>query len=139
MWCSYFFPDDQVHLNDFYERSTGATRQYWTAAQLPAPRYLDRPVYALTSAVTFSGGEDVAYTLQAHGRAMTVGEVTRGGAHPTARHAVTEHITVTVPTARTINAVTGTNWQGVGVRPDLATSAERALEVAREDAQRRAA
>lgn len=24
MWCSYFFPDDQVHLNDIYERSTGS-------------------------------------------------------------------------------------------------------------------
>lgn len=56
MWCSYFFPDDQVHLNDIYERSTGSTRQYWTASHLPAPRYLDRPVYVLTSAITFSGG-----------------------------------------------------------------------------------
>ncbi|WP_328653797.1 hypothetical protein OG598_08010 [Micromonospora sp. NBC_00330] len=36
----------------------------------------------------------------------TVGETTRGGAHPTARHPVTEHILVTVPTARTTNSVT---------------------------------
>ena len=71
MWCSYFFRDDQVHLNDFYERSTGATRQFWTIAHLPAPRYADRPVHVLTSAKTFSGGEDVAYTLQAHGRASS--------------------------------------------------------------------
>ncbi|MFJ6104219.1 S41 family peptidase [Streptomyces sp. NPDC092359] len=134
MWCSYFFPDDQVHLNDIYERSTGATRQYWTSSHLPAPRYLDRPVYVLTSAVTFSGGEDVAYTLQAHGRAVLVGKTTRGGAHPTARHPVTEHITVTVPTARTINTVTGTNWEGVGVVPDLATTADLALDVAHKDA-----
>ncbi|MER8236248.1 S41 family peptidase [Streptomyces sp. NPDC101490] len=134
MWCSYFFPDDQVHLNDIYERSTGATRQYWTASHLPAPRYLDRPVYVLTSALTFSGGEDVAYTLQAHGRAVLVGETTRGGAHPTARHPVTEHITVTVPTARTISTVTGTNWEGVGVVPDLATTAELALDVAHKEA-----
>jgi hypothetical protein len=137
MWCSYFFPDDQVHLNDIYERSTGSTRQYWTASHLPAPRYLDRPVYVLVSAVTFSGGEDVAYTLQAHGRAVLVGETTRGGAHPTARHPVTEHITVTVPTARTISTVTGTNWEGVGVVPDLAAPAEQALEVAHKDALRR--
>ncbi|SHN25366.1 S41 family peptidase [Streptomyces yunnanensis] len=136
MWCSYFFPDDQVHLNDIYERATDSTRQYWTMAHLPAPRYLDRPVYVLTSAITFSGGEDVAYTLQAHGRAMVVGETTRGGAHPTARHPVTAHITVAVPTARTVNAVTGTNWEGVGVRPDRPVPAERALEVAYEEARR---
>ncbi|MEV0284625.1 S41 family peptidase [Kribbella sp. NPDC050820] len=130
MWCSYFFRDDQVHLNDIYERSTGTTRQYWTSAHLPAPRYVDHPVYVLTSEITFSGGEDVAYTLQAHGRAVIVGETTRGGAHPTARHAVTEHILVTVPTARTINSVTGTNWEGVGVIPDVPVPADHALDTA---------
>lgn len=136
MWCSYFFPDDQVHLNDIYERSTDSTRQYWTASQLPAARYLDRPVYVLTSATTFSGGEDVAYTLQAFGRATLVGETTRGGAHPTARYPLTAHITVTVPTARTISTVTGTNWEGVGVLPDLAVPSEQARETAHKDALR---
>ncbi|MGY5130424.1 S41 family peptidase [Streptomyces nigrescens] len=95
---------------------------------------LDRPVYVLTSATTFSGGEDVAYTLQAFGRAELVGETPRGGAHPTDRHPVTEHITVTVPTARTTNAVTGTNWEGVGVRPGRAVAAGKALEIAHQEA-----
>lgn len=130
MWCSYFFPDDQVHLNDIYDRVSDSTRQYWTTSHLPAPRYLDRPVHILTSGDTFSGGEDVAYTLQAQGRAVVVGETTRGGAHPTARHAVDEHILVTVPTARTINTVTGGNWEGVGVVPDIAVPAQQALETA---------
>lgn len=134
MWCSYFFPDDQVHLNDFYERSTDSTRQYWTLSHLPAPRYLYRPVYVLTSATTFSGGEDVAYTLQAYERAEVIGETTRGGAHPTERYPVTEHITVTVPTARTTNAVTGTNWEGVGVQPDRDVTADTAFEVAYKEA-----
>lgn len=130
MWCSYFFPDGRVHLNDIYERSSDTTRQYWTAAHLPAPRYLDRPVHVLTSGVTFSGGEDVAYTLQAQGRAVLVGATTRGGAHPTDRHAVAEHVLVTVPTARTINPVTGGNWEGVGVVPDVPVPAEQALDAA---------
>ncbi|THA77860.1 S41 family peptidase [Streptomyces sp. A0592] len=130
MWCSYFFPDDQVHLNDIYERRTGTTRQYWTVAHLPAPRYLDRPVYVLTSALTFSGGEDVAHTLQAHGRAVLVGETTRGGAHPTDRHAIGEHVLVAVPAARTISTVTGGNWEGVGVVPDIPVPADQALDTA---------
>ncbi|MDX3539426.1 S41 family peptidase [Streptomyces sp. MB09-01] len=130
MWCSYFFGDDQVHLNDIYERATDTTRQYWTAAHLPAPRYTNRPVYVLTSEITFSGGEDVAYTLQAQGRAVVVGATTRGGAHPTDRHAVAEHVLVTVPAARTINTVTGTNWEGVGVVPDLQVPADQALDTA---------
>ncbi|MER6910582.1 S41 family peptidase [Streptomyces sp. NPDC000594] len=131
MWCGYFFPDDQVHLNDIYDRSTDTTRQYWTAGHLPAPRYTDRPVHVLTSEATFSAGEDIAYTLQAHGRAVVVGATTRGGAHPTARHPITEHILVTVPTARTISTVTGTNWEGVGVVPDVPVPADQAFEEAR--------
>ncbi|MFI0976019.1 S41 family peptidase [Streptomyces sp. NPDC021093] len=130
MWNSYFFPDDQVHLHDIEDTPSGTSRQFWTVAHLPAPRYLDRPVYILTSADTFSGGEDVAYTLQAHGRAVLVGETTRGGAHPTTRYAVTEHVLVTVPTARTISTVTGTNWEGVGVLPDLPVPADQALATA---------
>ncbi|MEU3722874.1 S41 family peptidase [Streptomyces sp. NPDC031705] len=138
MWCSYFFPDDQVHLNDIYDRISDSTRQFWTAGHLPAPRYADRPVYVLTSEMTFSGGEDVAYTLQAHGRAVVIGATTRGGAHPTSRHAVAEHVLVTVPTARTVNTVTGTNWEGVGVVPDVPVPADRALEEALKAALRRA-
>ncbi|MFE9933092.1 S41 family peptidase [Streptomyces sp. NPDC005533] len=138
MWCSYFFGDDQVHLNDIYDRTTDTTRQYWTSGHLPAPRYTDRPVYVLTSETTFSGGEDVAYTLQAHGRAVVVGATTRGGAHPTARHAVAEHVLVTVPAARSVNTVTGTNWEGVGVVPDVRVPADQALDTALKAALRRA-
>ncbi|WP_431676873.1 S41 family peptidase [Kitasatospora sp. KL5] len=130
LWCSYLFPDGEVHLNDVYDRATDSTRQFWTSAHVPGPRYADRPVYVLTSAFTFSGGEELAYNLKVNGRATLVGETTRGGAHPTDRLPVTPHITVTVPTARSVNPVTGTNWEGVGVVPDVAVPAEEALEEA---------
>ncbi|EME98018.1 S41 family peptidase [Streptomyces mobaraensis NBRC 13819 = DSM 40847] len=128
LWCSYFFPDDRVHLNDIYERATDSTRQYWTLGHLAAPRYLDRPVTVLTSDTTFSGGEELAYNLKALGRATLIGETTRGGAHPTDRIPVAPHVTVTVPAARSINPVTGANWEGVGVEPDLAVPAGDALK-----------
>ncbi|MEV8097226.1 S41 family peptidase [Kitasatospora sp. NPDC085879] len=134
LWCSYLFPDGEVHLNDIYDRATDSTRQFWTSAHVPGTRYADRPVYVLTSDFTFSGGEELAYNLQVNGRATLVGETTRGGAHPTERFAVTEHITVTVPTARSINPVTGTNWEGVGVVPDVAVPAGEALVQAIADA-----
>ncbi|WP_316529024.1 S41 family peptidase [Kitasatospora brasiliensis] len=132
LWCSYFFGDDEVHLNDIYDRGTDSTRQYWTLGHLAAPRYPDRPVAVLTSDVTFSGGEELAYNLKVLGRATLVGGTTRGGAHPTARIQISPHVTVTVPTARAINPVTGTNWEGVGVEPDLAVPADDALEAALE-------
>lgn len=134
-WCSFLFPDTEpVHLNDIYERKSGETKQFWTFAYVPGPRYLGRKVYVLTSAETFSGSEEFAYNLKVLGRATLIGETTRGGAHPTEWHQLTEHIAVTVPTARSINPVTGTNWEGVGVAPDIEVPAPEAFDLAYQDA-----
>jgi hypothetical protein len=37
---------------------------------------------------------------------------------------------MSVPFARSINPVTGTNWEGTGVVPDVAVPAEQAYDVA---------
>ncbi|MBS2549923.1 S41 family peptidase [Catenulispora sp. NL8] len=139
LWCSYLFPDDGTHLNDVYSRVDDTTRQYWTLAHVDGSRYLDRPVYVLTSGTTFSGGEELAYNLKTQKRATLVGETTRGGAHPTDFHPLTPHVVVAVPNARAINPVTGTNWEGVGVEPDVAVSADEAFDVAYRDARDRVA
>ncbi len=55
-WISYLLPEDPVHLSDVFRADTGETRQFWSLPYLPGSRYLDRPVYALTSGRTFSGG-----------------------------------------------------------------------------------
>ena len=129
-WLSYLFPDDQTHLNDIFDAGSGETRQFWTLASVPGHRYLDRPVYLLTSARTFSGGEDFAYSLQAQGRAELIGETTGGGAHPTQRVPISATLALAVPHARSVNPVTGTNWEGTGVVPDVAVPAEQAFDVA---------
>jgi hypothetical protein len=129
-WLSYLFPDDQTHLNDIFDAGTGQTRQFWTLASVPGQRYLDRPVLLLTSARTFSGGEDFAYSLQAQGRAELIGETTGGGAHPTRGQPISATLGISVPFARSINPVTGTNWEGTGVTPDVAVPAEQAFDVA---------
>lgn len=81
----------------------------------------------VTSARTFSGGEELAYDLQALDRATVIGETTGGGAHPREAFDLTEHLQLHVPMARSVNAVTGTNWEGTGVVPDVACSADDAL------------
>ena len=130
LWCSYFFPDGGTHLNDIFHADTGETRQFWSLTYLPGSRYLDRPVYVLTSSGTFSGGEDFAYTLQAQGRAEVIGETTGGGAHPTRMIPISATMSISVPFARSVNPVTGTNWQGTGVIPDTAVPAADAYDVA---------
>ncbi|WP_194898848.1 S41 family peptidase [Catenulispora pinisilvae] len=139
LWCSYLFPDDETHLNDFYSRVEDATRQYWTLAHVDGSRYLDRPVYVLISGKTFSAGEEFAYNLKTQKRATLVGETTRGGAHDNEFYPLTAHVTVSIPNARAINPVTGTNWEGVGVEPDVAVSADEAFDVAYRDARGRIA
>jgi C-terminal processing protease CtpA/Prc len=129
-WLSYLFPDSETHLNDIYDGRSGLTRQYWTLPYVPGQRYLDRPVYALISEETFSGGEEFCYNLKTQGRATLVGQTTRGGAHPCEALPLTPTLEITLPFARAINPVTGTNWEGTGVEPDITVPAEDAFKVA---------
>jgi retinol-binding protein 3 len=129
--ASYLFDATPVHLGDIYRRDDGSTQEFWTASKVPGTRFgPKKPVYVLTSKRTFSGGEDLAYGLQAQGRARVVGETTRGGAHPCAPYSLDEWFYIVVPWGRSINPVTHTNWQGVGVVPDVAVPADRALDEA---------
>jgi hypothetical protein len=129
-WCSYLLPEEPAHLNDIFHADTGQTRQFWSLPYLPGSRYTDRPVYVLTSSRTFSGGEDFCYTLQALGRAEVIGETTGGGAHPTKPFPISAAVHVAIPFARSINPITGTNWQGTGVIPDTPVPADEAYRVA---------
>jgi Peptidase family S41/N-terminal domain of Peptidase_S41 in eukaryotic IRBP len=129
-WCSHLFDERPTHLNDIFHADTGETHQFWTLPYVPGPRYLDRPVYVLTSSRTFSGGEDFAYALQALGRAQVIGETTGGGAHPTRPFPISAAVHIAIPFARSINPVTGTNWQGTGVVPDVRVPQEQAYDVA---------
>jgi Peptidase family S41/N-terminal domain of Peptidase_S41 in eukaryotic IRBP len=130
LWCSYLIPEQPTRLNDIFHADTGETRQFWSYPYLPGSRYLDRPVYVLTSSRTFSGGEDFGYTLQALDRAEVIGEVTGGGAHPTRPFRISAAVHIGIPFARSINPVTGTNWQGTGVLPDTPVPADQAYDVA---------
>src|SRR5580704_12351590 len=130
-WCSHLVDEQPpTHLNDIFRADPGETHQFWALPYVPGPRYLDRPVYVLTSSRTFSGGEDFAYTLQALGRAQVIGETTGGGAHPTRPFGISAAVLIAIPFARSINPVTGTNWQGTGVIPDIAVPEAQAYDTA---------
>jgi hypothetical protein len=126
---SHFFAiGDDRHLNDIYTRPEDSTRQYWTDPSV-ATRY-NKPVYVLTSARTFSGGEECAYDFQTQKRATLVGETTGGGANPGDSFALDKGFAVFIPTGRAINPITHTNWEHVGVKPDVAVPAADALKTA---------
>jgi C-terminal processing protease CtpA/Prc len=126
--CSYLF-DEPTHLNDIYDRTTGQTAQFWTLPYVPGARFGgSKPVHVLTSCETFSGAEELAYNLQTRDRATVIGERSRGGAHPSNWYRVAAHLQATVPYGRAVNPVTGTNWEGTGVQPDIEVPADQALD-----------
>lgn len=128
-FLSYFF-DEPMHLSDLYEHEEGTTKQNWTYAWVPGSRYLNKPIYILTSSRTFSGGEAFAYDMQQIKRATIVGETTRGGAHPTELVRLNQSFTAGIPYARPINTVSKTNWEHTGVKPDTAVKSNIALYTA---------
>ena len=129
LWMSYFFAQgDERHLNDIYTRSTDSTQQFWTTSAV-GERYT-KPVYVLISPRTFSGGEECAYDFQTQKRATLIGETTGGGANAGDRFSLGHGLVVNIPTARAINPVTHTNWEHVGVKPDVQAPAAEAQQVA---------
>lgn len=94
---------------------------------MTAPRYLDKPVYLLTSGGTFSGAEGFAFDLQAHKRVTIVGEPTGGGAHAGGELRAGDHWAVWVPTGRPVHPLAKGDWEGKGVQPEVRVKSARAL------------
>ncbi|HEX8701257.1 MAG TPA: S41 family peptidase, partial [Myxococcaceae bacterium] len=131
---SYFF-DGPKHLNSFYIRKGNTTQQFWTSAHVAGKRMSQVPLYVLTSQRTFSAAEEFSYNLKNLKRATLVGETTGGGAHPVEFHSLADvRLNAVIPFGRAVNPITGTNWEGTGVAPDIQIPADKALETAHLDA-----
>lgn len=136
--CTYLFPAGaRIHLNDFIDRDQPSPRASYTLPSVPGKTFSGH-VYVLTSHFTFSGGEEMAYDLQALKRATIVGETTGGGANPGRPVELPNHFSIFIPTGRPINPITKTNWEGIGVQPDVKVPAEGALDEAESLARKNA-
>ena len=126
--CSHLL-DERTHLNTMYAREGDRYDQSWSLPYVPGARFGGaKPVYVLTGSRTFSAAEELAYDLQQLGRATVVGEPTRGGAHPREGWTVHPNLEATIPVGRSINPVSGTNWEGTGVLPEVPCAAPDALD-----------
>jgi C-terminal processing protease CtpA/Prc len=95
------------------------------------PLYPDKPVYVLTAKRTFSAAEEFTYDLKAAGRATLVGETTGGGANPANRPVPLSYgFRIFIPNGHVEHPTTHTNWEGVGIAPDIAVPADQALTTA---------
>jgi hypothetical protein len=128
---SYLFGSEPVHLNSLYWRIPDRTDEFFTDPRVQGAKFgPTKPVYVLTSGRTFSAAEEFTYNLQTRKRAVIVGETTGGGAHPGDTTPLPHGFSVFVPSGRAINPITNTNWEGTGVKPDVAVAADAALDTA---------
>jgi len=126
----YLIDAPAAMLFEIVHRPPEPPDRYALDATLPAERDGKRPIAVLTSAQTFSGGEGLAFLLQERHRAEIVGEVTAGAANPGTTYPVNDRFRVNVPNGRIKSAVSGGNWEGAGVTPDVKVAAADALQTA---------
>ena len=128
-FSSYFF-DKKTHLNSIYWRETNKNEEFWTIDDLPSSKRPNLPLYILTSKNTFSAAEGFSYLLKVRKRAYLVGETTKGGANPGHFFDLPSRLSIFIPTGTAVDPITKTNWEGVGVAPDLPVIAVLAFEEA---------
>lgn len=110
---SYFLPEaPQRLLVRLQTRDPKEALDIRTFSTLEGPRFLDKQVYLLTGAKTFSAAEMFAASLQQAGRVKVVGSKTRGGGNPVARVRLTPHYGLLLPTSRSV-VPGGKSWEGI--------------------------
>ncbi|GAA6219998.1 retinol-binding protein 3-like [Lates japonicus] len=130
---SYFIEAEPViHIDSIYDRPSNTTTKLFSMSTLLGERYgITKPLIILTSKNTKGIAEDVAYCLKNLKRATIVGEKTAGGSVKVDKIKVGDtDFYVTVPTAKSINPITGSTWEVTGVTPDVEVIAEDALATA---------
>jgi hypothetical protein len=125
---SAFTPKGANIFNTFHarDRSMSEAPPEW----FTKPR-VDVPLYVLTSARTGSAAESFAYTLKNARRATIVGEATAGAANPGGDVDAGHGFRVFVSRASPVSPITGRNWEGDGVQPDVAAPPATALQAAK--------
>lgn len=126
--ASAFTPKGANIFNTFHARE--GTMSETPAESFAKPR-LDVPLYVLTSARTGSAAESFAYTLKNAHRATIVGEATAGAANPGGDVDAGHGFSVFVSRASPVSPITGRNWEGDGVQPDVAANPATALPIAK--------
>jgi hypothetical protein len=126
---SYFVDEnDSKQLTSLHWRKGNETVVFNTFP-VSGPRF-HGPIRVLISPRTISAGEACAYDLQVLKRATLVGTTTAGGANPAATLSLGNGFTAEVAEGQAVNPITKTNWEHVGVKPDIPTTPEKAMDVA---------
>ncbi|MHA2031077.1 MAG: S41 family peptidase, partial [Candidatus Kariarchaeaceae archaeon] len=127
-YLSSYFLKYPTQLNSWYFREDDFSAEFWTSKEIGVERLTDVPLFLITSKRTFSASESFAYDMKVRKRAIIIGDSTKGGAHSVDLYKIDDQFEIYIPTARAVNPITGTNWEGAGVIPDIVVPSEYALD-----------
>lgn len=118
---NHFFEGEPVELSRTIF-STGRYVTTYSSDLIYGKQRINTPLYVLIDKRTASAAEYFAYTLQAFRKAVILGEKSAGGANRNEYFKLPFGFRLSVSVASPVSAATGTNWEAVGVEPDIATS-----------------
>ena len=137
-YLSSFFLPYPTELSGSFCRETGVLTESWTSRDVGQAPRLEVPLFILIGPNTFSAAESFAYDMRSRKRATLIGEPTKGGAHSVDLFPVGDGFEFYISTERSISPVTGGNWEGTGVVPDIRVPAEAALGAGLREARKAA-
>jgi len=127
---SYFMEPNTPLSKIVYAQQTKIKRLNTVKTNAPNKFKHDFPVYILTSAFSSSSAEFLSYTLQQFNKAVIVGEQTMGIAYVLQQYKINERFSIKMPIALFLHPKTNSNWQDIGVVPDLTVKTSKSLAAA---------
>ena len=109
-----------------------------TISYVPGKRLTGIPVYVLISRSTASAAEAFASKIKfINSHAVLVGETSAGAENPISSIVIGDEFVLNIPSWRLVFRKYDAKWEGIGVKPDIETTVEKALDVAHIDALRK--
>ncbi|WEK47740.1 MAG: S41 family peptidase [Candidatus Andeanibacterium colombiense] len=125
---SHFMDGDQLDMT-FLQQGT-APEQSRTLDYLPAGRLKGKPLFVLIDSRVGSAAEAFAYDVQQFKLGTLIGEKTAGAANNNSFTPVAPGFMLSASFGRPVHPVSGGNWEGVGVQPDVPVDPVQALPTA---------
>lgn len=127
---SYFLPDSTIIAEWRYRKDNERVTTYVPKDEQIHKFSTELPLYLLVGENTSSAAESFAYTLQQYGRAIIIGEKTQGELNPGQLFPLNDDLYIMIPTVESINPVSKTSIDGIGITPDIQMETDKALKCA---------
>lgn len=124
------FIKGRVHLNTILDREGRIREEIWIQDDDTRTDLSDCALYILAGPRTASAAESFTYMMKSLGRAVVVGQPTAGAANPGGFYHAGGGYLIFIPSGQSISPFTGTNWEGIGIDPDIRIPEGQALQKA---------